>query len=166
MGVTMPDMQAHNAFVQFMVDYTAFLGRMRADESEKLASLAGRQLARIEQSIAKSQANAKQLENYERKRLQLQAQAGYEGLAFRQLIDVAPTEEQERLWQVFTHFEGNVAEIRFYNDKSMAAARDAMIDVNPAAALMAQPGAGARNPYERMRKLHGEQGSLLLEQKA
>ncbi|MGD9559933.1 MAG: hypothetical protein AB7V55_04920 [Oscillospiraceae bacterium] len=151
----------HEEFVAFMVDYTAFLGRMRADESDKLKALSSRELSRIEHSITVSQANAKQLENFEARRLALQAAAGYEGMSFRQLIEQVPPEEQDRLWQLFSRFEGNVAEIRFFNDKSMAVARDNMIEVDPSAVLAGQGGAKASNPYEKIREEQSQQSSIL-----
>lgn len=164
----MPDKQANEAFLQFMAEYTAFLAQMRTDESEKMAALVSRDLKRIEQSIARSQANAKQLENFEKKREVVQAQAGYEGLTFRQLIDVAPLENQEKLWELFAKFEGSVAEIKFYNDKAMAVARDGMIDIDSSAILPAQSAHSGKvtNPYMRQQATQHEQSSLMLEKKA
>lgn len=153
--------QQHEDFVAFMVDYTAFLGRMRADESDKLKALSSRDLSRIEHSITVSQANAKQLQNYEAKRMAIQAAAGYDGMSFRQLIVEAPTEEQDRLWQLFSRFENNVAEIRFFNDKSMAVARDNMIEVDPASVLPGQAGSRPSNPYEKLREERNHQSSIL-----
>ncbi|MDL2295072.1 hypothetical protein LJC60_10755 [Ruminococcaceae bacterium OttesenSCG-928-D13] len=154
----MPSAKAHDEFVSFMVDYTAFLARMRADENDKLAALSSRELSRIEHSISVSQANAKQLGNFEARRQALQAAAGYEGLTFRQLIELAPDEDQDRLWQLFTRFEGSVAEIRFFNDKSMAVARDNMIEIDPASVL---PSGKGNNPYERIREKQNGQGGIL-----
>ncbi|NLW80050.1 MAG: hypothetical protein GXY32_11680 [Ruminococcaceae bacterium] len=148
----------------FMVDYTAFLGRMRADESDKLKALGSKELSRIEHSITVAQANAKQLENYERRREALQTEAGYEGMTFRQVIMHAPKEEQDRLWQLFTRFESNVAEIRFYNDKSMTVARDNMMEKDPASMIPGLAGKGS-NPYERIREQQ-QGGSNILETKA
>lgn len=153
--------QTHEDFVAFMVDYTAFLGRMRADENDKLKALSSRELPRIEHSISVSQANAKQLQNFETRRVAMQAAAGYDGLSFRELIEKTPGNEQDRLWQLFSRFENNVAEIRFFNDKAMAVARDNMIEINPSAVLGAQPGAKATNPYERIKAQQMGQGGVL-----
>lgn len=159
--VPMAKTPEHDAFVEFMVDYTAFLGRMRADEKDKLAALASRDLSRIEHSIATSQANAKQLENFEARRASLQEAAGYRGLTFRQLIEQAPPREQDRLWQLFSRFEGSVAEIRFFNDKSMAVARDNMIEIDPEAVLASPAGAKGNNPYEKIREKQNENSKIL-----
>lgn len=157
----MPNAKAHEDFVAFMVEYTAFLGQMRNDESDKLAALSSGELPRIERSIATSQANAKKLENFEAKRFKLQAAAGYEGQSFRQLIASIPAEEQERLWQLFTRFEKNVSEIKFFNDKSMAIARDNMVGIDPASVLPGRGGVKPNNPYERLREERNEQVNML-----
>jgi hypothetical protein len=141
-----------------MTDYTAFLEGMRADENDRLAALSSRELPRIEHSIAVTQANAKQLGNLEARRQVLQAAAGYEGLSFRQVILNAPVDERDRLWRLFARFEGNVAEIRFFNDKSMAVARDNMIEIDPASVLGAA--AGANNPYARLRDERNDRAIL------
>ncbi len=148
-------------FVQLMEDYTGFLARMCSDEGDKLAALSSRELPRIERSIAVSQANAKQLENYENRRMAAQQEAGLEGLSFRELIDLAPPHEQSRLWQLFSSFESSVAEIRFFNDKSMAVARDAMVELNPESVLPPKPGAAASNPYAKLRSQQDGQPGLL-----
>ena len=157
----MANPRTYEEFVTFMVEYTAFLGRMKADENSKLAALSSRDLSRIEHSIMVSQANAKQLENYEIKRQTLQAAAGFTGLTFRQLIDQAPLDEHDRLWQLFDCFENNVAQIRFYNDKSMAIARDNMIEIDPSSVLPGQPGAKANNPYEKIKQKQNESSKIL-----
>lgn len=163
----MPNSNAHDAFVAFMQEYTAFLGRMRRDESIKLSALASKELRKIEHSISVSQANAKQLENFEAQRIALQASAGYEGMSFRQVITNAPKEKQSELWDIFTAFESHVAEIRFYNDKSMAVARDNMLDLDPEAVLPGSAdGAKPNNPYEKIREEQNVQGSNILERKA
>lgn len=157
----MPTALAHEEFVAFMVEYTGFLAQMCADEKEKMAALAGRVLSDIEHSIAKSQANAKQLANYEQKRIALQNAAGYGGMTFRQLIAAAPGMGQSGLWQVFSTFERRVADIRFYNDKAMAIARDNMVELDPE--LVLNERVNHNNPYEKMKEKQA--GSSLLETK-
>ena len=157
----MSTLHEHGEFVSFMGEYVAFLGQMCADEKGKLSALSSKELARIERSIATSQANAKQLENMEKKRMDLQQAAGYEGMTFRRLISAAPQSEQDALWKLFSLFEGTVAEIRFYNDKSMAVARDNMTEIDPGVVLGKQSVARVDNPYERMREGQREQSKIL-----
>lgn len=157
----MPKTQAQEEFVAFMVDYTAFLQQMRADESTKLEAISSRELERIEHSITVSQANAKQLENFEAKRQAVQQAAGYSGLTFRQLIQQAPAEDQDALWKLFTSFEKTVGEIRFYNDKAMAVARDSMMEIDPDVVITGAGGAKGNNPYEKIREKQAGQNTLL-----
>lgn len=156
----MPVSTTQQEFLTFVEEYTQFLEHMTDDESEKLSALNSRDIGRIERSIATSQANAKQLENYEIKRISLQAKAGYDGLTFTQLVERADPLEQGWLRQLFSRFERSVTEIRFRNDKSMAVARDNMLAIDPEAVL---PGAGvkAQNPYARIKKEAADTSSML-----
>ncbi len=158
----MPSTQVHEEFVQFMQEYTAFLVRMCADEKGKMQALQSKELPKIERSIAASQANAKQLQNLEERRIELQKTAGYEGLTFRQLVERVTPERQGELWGIFSEFEKNVADIKFYNDKSMSIARDNMIDISPEAALSGSAvGTKPKNPYEKIREENTQQSSIL-----
>lgn len=156
----MPVSTAQQDFLTFVEEYTQFLEHMTVDESEKLSALGSRDLERIERSIAVSQANAKRLENYELKRIDQQARAGYGGLTFPQLVEKADPAEQGRLRQLFGRFERSVKEIRFRNDKSMAVAKDNMMSVDPEAVL---PGAGAKaqNPYARFKEEEAAANNIL-----
>ncbi len=162
----MPMTQLQQDFVGFMEEYTDFLERMVADENEKLAALSSRELKRIEHSITVSQANAKQLDNYEAKRIALQSGAGFDGMSFRELLDAVPEEQRGPLKWLFARFERSVSEIRFRNDKSMLVARDHMLDIDPAAVIPLQPGAKAANPYEKLREEQAEAQSGMMETKA
>ncbi|MDL2252741.1 hypothetical protein LJC49_01530 [Ruminococcaceae bacterium OttesenSCG-928-I18] len=156
---------AQKEYYSFIEEYTGFLESMLADEKGKLLALQSRDLSKIEHSIAVSQANAKQLENYEVKRVSMQAKAGYGSLSFRQIIESFPKEIQSPFWQLYDRFERSVGEIRFHNDKSMAVARDNMLALDPSAVL---PGAGAgsgegqsTNPYKKFREEQDGQSSIL-----
>lgn len=157
----MPLSTAQQDFLAFVEEYTQFLERMTLDEGEKLSALGSRDLERIERSIAVSQANAKQLENYELKRIDQQAKAGYGGLTFPQLVEQAEPALQGKMRQLFGRFERSVKEIRFRNDKSMAVAKDNMMSVDPEAVL---PGAGAgkaQNPYARFKEEEAAANNIL-----
>lgn len=160
----MPATTAQQDYFTFLEEYTQFLERMTEDESEKLAALSSRDLPRIEQSITVSQANAKRLENYELKRVEIQDKAGYGGCTFAQLLERTDPFEQDWLRQVFDRFERSVSEIRFRNDKSMAVARDNMLAINPDAVLPGpgtKPGAKAQNPYAKIREEAGDSTGML-----
>lgn len=69
--------------------------------------------------------------------------------------------------RLFTQFERNVSEIRFYNDKSMGVAKDNMIEIDPEMVLHSQAGqkTGPANPYEKIREEHRQERSSRLETK-
>lgn len=159
----MPVPQAHQAqqeFKNFMEDYTGFLAEMARNEREKLEALNSWNLERIEHSIAASQANAKKLENYEAKRISLQEEIGCADLTFKDIINQSEPADQGRLRQLFERFEKSIKEIRFNNDKSMAVARDHMLQVNPDAALPPEKGS-ANNPYAKIRDQKSKASSIL-----
>ncbi len=159
----MPTATAQHDYVVFMEGYTDFLDRMLKDEGEKLAALSSNELPRIERSIAVSQANAKQLENYEQRRMGLQSAAGYDGLTFRELITKAPEEDKGLLQRLFARFEQDVTEIKHQNHKAMDVARDNMMARDPEAVLAAEN--ESENPYNKMKKASAEQNSNILEAK-
>ena len=155
---------AQKEYYAFVREYTGFLERMLADEKAKLLALQSKDLPKIEHSIAASQANAKQLENYEIKRVAMQAKSGYEGLSFRQIIETYPKDDQSDFWQLYNRFERHVGDIRFHNDKSMAVARDNMLAIDPSAALpgaSGQEGPKSSNPYKKIRDEQDMQNSIL-----
>lgn len=156
----MPVPQAQQEFKDFMEEYTDFLEDMATDEIEKLDALNSWNLERIERSIAASQANAKKLENYEAKRISLQEDIGFAGMTFKDIISQSDPADQGRLRQLFERFERGVADIRFHNDKSMAVARDHMLQVDPEAVLPAGKGA-VSNPYAQIRDQKNKQSSIL-----
>ncbi len=157
----MPMSLVQQEYYSFLQEYTGFLEQMLDDEKSKLQALMSKDLARIEQSITTSQANAKQLENYETKRSSMQAKAGYAGQSFRQIIETFPRETQSSFWQLYDRFERSVGGIRFHNDKSMAVARDNMMAIDPSAALPGTAGRPPSNPYSKMRQAQDGQASIL-----
>lgn len=161
----MPMSLTEKEYYAFIEEYTAFLDRMLDDEKAKLIALQNKSLSKIEHNIAVSQANAKQLENYEIKRVSMQAKAGYEGMSFRQIIESYPKDAQSKFWQLYDRFERSVGGIRFHNDKSMAVAKDNMMAIDPSAVLSgsARPAGSSQttNPYKRIKEEQDEQNSIL-----
>lgn len=160
----MPDAKAQQAFYTFMEEYTDFLERMRKDEQERLSALESRNLQRIESTIAVSQANAKQLENYELKRNSVQQNAGLGGLSFKDVVKAVPADAQRGYSVLFDRFARHVSDIRFLNNKCMSVAKDGMLEIDPSAVLPAQTG-GHTNPYQTIRKNEVEKNNSILETK-
>ncbi len=151
-------------YFAFMAEYATFLEHMLDDERNKLLALQSKELPRIEQSIVTSQANAKQLENLETKRLHLQMKAGYNELSFLQILETQDKEELRVLRPLYDSFERNVREIRFFNTKSMAVAKDNMQHLKPGAVLPGVAGGEAstgNEPYSRLTQNPESSGGLL-----
>lgn len=139
-------------YLALIREYTIFLEKMLIDEKERFAALSSRELPRIEHSIAVAQANTKRIENFEAKRLGMQAALGFEGASFRDLLAKLPAEQAEELGPLFTRFAYMIEEIRFRNDKSMAIARDNMMDISPDAVMAMQQGVKPSSPYAKIKE--------------
>ena len=63
----------------FLGEYSHFFEHMAKCEKEKLDAILQNKLPLLESTIATAQANAMQLSNMEKKRLELQKKAGFEG---------------------------------------------------------------------------------------
>lgn len=160
----MPDALAH--FTSFMREYADFLDAMRRDEQERFDALRRKDLPRIESSIARSQANTMQLNNYETRRLAEQEKAGLAGLPFREMLEKLPEEQRPEFRQLLERFELAVSDIRFFNDKSMAVARDGMLALDPNAVLPGGKGGHApSNPYQSIKETQAEEKTSVLETK-
>lgn len=106
-------------FCTFMEEYTGFFEHMAEQEKEKLEALLSYQLKRIEQAISLQQARAMQLDNYEKKRLELQTAAGFDGKTFREIIAATDGTLRARLEKLFERTDAAVQLVQFYNQKSM-----------------------------------------------
>lgn len=141
--------QAQELFV-FFEKYVSVLHSIAQDEKEKLDSLVSNSLPRIEHAISTAQANAKQLENFEAKRISLQASLGCAEMSLSQITELLPKSHSARVSSLFNQLEKFVDEIKFVNEKSMAVARDNMARLNPDAHIL-QPNEGGTvqggNPY-------------------
>lgn len=142
--------QAQELFL-FFEKYVSVLYSIVQDEKEKLNSLTSNSLPRIEHAISVAQANAKQIENFEAKRISLQASLGCAGMTLSQITELLPESHAVSIPSLFRQIESYVDEIRFVNEKSMTVARDNMARLNPEAHIP-QPNennaALSNNPYE------------------
>lgn len=145
----------------FLEEYADFLAYMVHDEEEKLAALLSNSLPRIEKAIATAQANAKQMENYELRRIRLQEQAGYGGASFAEIVEYAPEEEQQSLAALLQRIQNTVETIKYHNTKSMNVARTNMMERNPGAELPGTPKSAAGSAYRKAGGHSMEQHSML-----
>ncbi|MEM1485295.1 hypothetical protein V6615_10510 [Oscillospiraceae bacterium PP1C4] len=125
-------MNAQEHFFEFMETYTEFFESMVSVEKEKLEALLSFQLKKIEQAISAGQANAMKLENYEKKRMELQVQAGFAEATFQEIIDSIDGELKKVLENLLRRMNNAVQEIKFYNGKSMGLAKINLQSINDA----------------------------------
>lgn len=115
----MENLTTYQQYFSFMSEYASFLEAMVDTEREKLDALLSNQLKRIEHSVSCQQAVSMQIENYEKRRLQLQTDAGFGDLPFHEMIEQVDSEEQEKLKKIFDRMRKAAEEVKFLNEKSM-----------------------------------------------
>ncbi|MEG2660769.1 MAG: hypothetical protein RR978_08655 [Oscillospiraceae bacterium] len=157
--------QQAGAMLAFLEQYSAFLKTMLENEKEKLTALLSNSLERIEHSILTAQADAKQLESMEQKRMSLQIKLGCPGYTLQQVAAATPISMRARMDVLCSEVREDVDEIRYHNDKSMNVARTNITKLNPDSDL-AKPKAehGTENPYARAN--HVADTTSILETKA
>ena len=157
--------QQATALLGFLEQYAAFLNTMVQNEKEKLAALLSDSLPRIEHAILTAQADTKQMDSLEKKRLALQEKLGCGGYTLRQLADATPLSLRARMDVLCSEVRANVDDIRYHNDKSMNVARTNVTRLAPDSVLAQPKTEGSENPYARA-KQHGEDVATILQTKA
>lgn len=143
--------QCAERLVEFFDEYAEALALMETDEKEKLTALISNSLPRIERAINMGQANTKQIENYERKRIALQSSMECEGKTLNELISLVPVKNRAQLSALFDKIKLSVREINYLNQKSMIVARSNIIQVNPEVLASIEPReheSAVNRPYE------------------
>lgn len=112
------------SFYSFLGEYTDFFGEMEQFEQHKFVAMLSGEMLEIEHLLAASQANAKKLDNLERRRIELQQEAGLGTLSMNELIATADSNRGVELSHQLRKLSSSIANIRFYNTKSMALAED------------------------------------------
>lgn len=157
--------EQREALYLFLREYADFFEEMAAAENDKLGALLSNSLPAIERSITVQQATEKRLENLERRRVELQSAAGFEGNTFHEIIGLAPKEKKQELQLLFNRVEQAISQIKYLNGKSMGVARTNMQALSPQPAAPAKAGAkgysqsGGQNPSDN------PQGGALLKTK-
>lgn len=116
-------MEPREAFRVFMEEYAAFFEKMALDEQKKRAALLSDNLEQVDKALANQQAASMQMESLERRREELQEQAGFGGRTFREIVDSLEGREQELFLRLFERVSSAIAEIKANNARSMEIAR-------------------------------------------
>lgn len=143
------EQQAQELF-SFFEKYIAAMHAIAQDEKEKLNALLSNSLPRIEHAISIAQANAKQVENFETKRILLQASMGCADMSLSQLIEEIPEPQKKAMSSLFNQLGKYVDEIKFANDKSIDIAKANITRMNPDKAAQTQGDVtySPNTPYE------------------
>lgn len=113
-------------FSAFMEGYVTFLEEMAAGESEKYAAMISYDAKRMDKVVSRQQAMNMRLTQLEEQREREQAEAGLEGMTFQQILDELDREEQGPLPELFPRFFKAVEEIKYFNGKSIAFAKEGL----------------------------------------
>lgn len=119
-------MKNSGAFCAFMQQYVEFLEQAAAGEDEKYTSLLSYDAKRMDHAIASQQAVNMRLARMEAQREEEQRDAGVEGLTFAEILNEVQGEERELLTALFVRFRKAVDDIKYFNAKSIAFAREGL----------------------------------------
>lgn len=134
-------------FYDFLDEYTEFFDRMEQFEQQKLRTILSGGLDELDHVLAVSQANAKQLDNLERRRISLQQEAGFGSLSMGQLAEQAQAERAAKLKSQMNKLSRSLSNIRFYNSKSMEMA-EFNLRMRTRTVTQIQPQSGGRSILE------------------
>ncbi|MGN0620322.1 MAG: flagellar export chaperone FlgN [Porcipelethomonas sp.] len=109
-------------FYGFMLEYTEFFEETADKEKEKLSALLSDDLKRIEACLNEHQSIVKRTEQYERDRLKIQKELGFENMTFREVIDSCRGEEKEQLQSLYQRFKIAIDSVKHSNKTSLQVA--------------------------------------------
>lgn len=144
-----------------MEEYTCFFQDAAEQEEEKLRALLSDDLRRIERALMEHQRLTKQIEQYERRREELQERLGLGGQTFTRIIEMTEGEERQELKFLFSAFEAAIHCIKHANSRSLDIARlnlRILDEISPAgitdAHLYDQKGVSADTTGKNVNMLH------------
>ncbi len=103
----------------FFDTYLSALTSMLNAEEQKLDAIYSNDMEQLNKAMNISQANAMQIENLEKKREVLQAEAGLSNYNFSQIIEDADEKNKAKLKQIFSKAEKTISQIQYLNTRSM-----------------------------------------------
>lgn len=106
------------AFRDFIGEYTALFEEMAQLGRRQLDSIMARELNDVNDCAVSLQTFIKKLDSMEKKRFEIQKQAGFDGLTFSQIIDKLPADEKDDFRQLFDKLSTCISDVNFYNQKS------------------------------------------------
>lgn len=113
-------------FSAFMEGYVDFLEEMAQGEGEKYAALLSYDHKRVDKVVSRQQAMNMRLTQLEEQREREQEEAGLGGLTFQEILARLDKSQQGKLPELFPRFTRAVGEIKYFNGKSMAFAKEGL----------------------------------------
>ena len=113
----------------FLEHYASFLEEMSTQAQAMHSALASFHGDQLTKAMSGLQSHIMQLKNLEARRMELQRAAGYDGLTFAQMIEQRPEEERPELKALCRRIEMCVENIRYFNEKSQAFAKEGLASV-------------------------------------
>lgn len=101
-----------------MSEYIEFLKQMVEAQKIQLEAVLSREIKLVEKNMSVLQTYLMKLDNMEKKRMDLQEQAGYADMTFKQIIENTPSEDRPEAQRMFDEMDRCVSEVSFYNKKS------------------------------------------------
>lgn len=130
----------------FLREYVEYFEKVAGEEPAEHASLTTQDIGVIEHSMSRRQAIIKQIENWENRRVEIQAACGFAGLSFQELLGRLDGGERERFAALFERLGRAVSQVKFLNEKSMRVVRDQLDAIARAFPEMAAVGVGEYAP--------------------
>ena len=117
---TTPSQAAAQAdLLAFLQNYNEYLHEVLNAQNEKLEALLSHEVELIEKSAVQQQSMTLKMQNLEEQRAKLQVEAGWEGLTFREIEQVAPSNQRQAYQQCREEMDRLLEQIQFLNGKAM-----------------------------------------------
>ena len=144
----------------FFEEYLLALRGMVDAEEQKLDALFSNKGDDITRAMNLSQANAMQVENIEKKREELQSEAGLGGYTFSQIIDDAEKQYKPRLAEIFKEASNLINQIKYLNTRSMRIADSnlRLMGIKPDAYIAETVPFDEHKPKEPMSVINAKKG--------
>lgn len=111
------------AFLDFMGTYANFIEEISGQEDKKYKALISYDSREVDHMIADQQATLMRIDAMEKQREKFQAEAGFEGLAFREILAQLEPADREPFQELFQRAATAIMNIRFINGKALSFAK-------------------------------------------
>ncbi len=108
-------MKEKKLFFDFLSEYIDFYEQVENRSRERFEIISSYNLADLERSIANDQSSIMRAEQMEKRRIELQKEAGYGLMPLREIVNSHEGEEKEHLRSFFNRLSELLENIRFYN---------------------------------------------------